>query len=66
MLVVTLPETNRKRRRFVSFREDIPFVKVDEVDSGGWLVVEPTPLKNMRKSNWIISPGRDGKKYVKP
>jgi len=22
------------------------------------LVVEPTHLKNMRKSNWIISPGR--------
>ena len=22
-----------------------------------WLVVEPTHLQNMRKSNWIISPG---------
>ena len=23
-----------------------------------WLVVEPTHLKNMRKSNWIIFPGK--------
>jgi len=22
-----------------------------------WLVVEPTPLKNMRTSKWIVSPG---------
>ena len=30
---------------------------------GGW--VEPTHLKKMRMSNWIISP-RGEKKYVKP
>ena len=31
------------------------------------LVVEPTHLKNMRQSNWIISPGRvENKKYLKP
>ena len=32
------------------------------------LVVEPTHLKNMRQSNWIISPGIRGKHktYSKP
>ena len=34
-------------------------------DEDDWLVVEPTHLKNMRKSNWIISPSRDeNKKYL--
>ena len=27
-------------------------------------MVEPTHLKNMRKSNWIISPGRDEQKHI--
>ena len=29
------------------------------------LVVEPTHLKNMRTSNWIISPGNPGEKFQK-
>jgi len=29
-----------------------------------WLVVEPTQLNNMRKSNWIISPNRDENKHI--
>ena len=29
-----------------------------------WLVVEPTPLKNMRKSNWVHHPQFSGWKYI--
>ena len=28
----------------------------EKIKGGNWLVVEPTHLKNMRKSNWIMQP----------
>ena len=43
------PERNGAVRRFAPLRPSI-------VKDVNYLVVEPTHLKNMRKSNWIISP----------